>query len=105
MSSLSPQLQRPYERLAVRFELWLLRWRLLQEVRRGSETSGAANDYRWTWRPAAKPFLISLRALGVVLLSTWFITAMYDLGPVMVRPLSLVVGAFLCWWAVGMLED
>ncbi len=105
MSSSSSQLQGPYERWTLRLELWLLRREILQEIRRGAQESGAATNYGWSVRPLAKPFFLSLRALGVLLLAVWFITALYDLGPVMIRPFSLFVGAWLCWWSVGMLED
>ena len=105
MSSLSPQLQRPYQRLVLRLELWLFRRRFLREIRRESEDALASDHHVLSWRSFARPFLICLRVLGVLLLSAWFIAALYDLGPLRVRPLFFVVGAVLCWWVVGMLED
>ncbi len=105
MSSSSAQLQGPYERWTLRLELWLLRREILQEIRRGAEASGAATNYRLSVRLLAKPFFVSLRVLGALLLAVWFITAMYDVGPVMARPIFLLTGAWLSWWSVGMLED
>lgn len=105
MSSLSPQLQKPYQRFALRVELWLLRQEFLRETRRNSEDLPVADDYGFSWRPLAKPFFISLRALGVVLMSAWFISFMYDLGPQSLRPWFLLLGALLCWLAVEILEE
>lgn len=99
MSSLT-QLQDPYQRFTLRFELWLLRQGFLQGHVTTIGESEAASSYRWSWRPLLRPLFITLRALGVVLLATWLIAAMYDLGPVIWRPALLVTGAALCWVAV-----
>ncbi len=103
MSSLT-QLQNPYQRFTLRFQLWLLRRGILQDRVAFIGESEAAPSYRWSWRPLLRPLFISLRAVGALLLAAWLVAAMYDLGPVTWRPALIVTGAVLCWVAVWRLE-
>ncbi len=104
MSSSSPQLQKAFPAPAAGAELQLVRRPSVSETPSSPGASQPLAEHG-RWNGTAKALLISLRVVGVLLLCGWFLAALFDLGPVMARPLLLLLGALSCWWVVGMLED
>lgn len=50
-------------------------------------------------------FTAPLKVLGLTLMLMWIVAAIFDIGPVLIRPLFLLLGAFLSWWVVRASEN
>lgn len=45
-------------------------------------------------------FAIVLKIAGMLLMMMWLAAAVFDIGPLVLRPLFLFSGALVSWWAM-----
>ena len=45
-------------------------------------------------------FMVVWKIVGMLLMMIWLAAAVFDIGPLVLRPLFLFSGALVSWWAM-----